>query len=70
MKIIKIKKKNKKYEIELESNEKITTYDDIIIKYNILYHKEIDEQLLYKIKQENNFYEAYNNAIAYISKRL
>ena len=70
MKIIKIKKKNKKYEIELENNDKITTFDDVIIKYNILYHKEIDEQLLYKIKQENNFYEAYNNAIAYISKRL
>ena len=32
MKIIKIKKKNKKYEIELENNEKITTFDDVIIK--------------------------------------
>ena len=45
MKILGIKKQNNKYKIKLEGNETIETYDDIIIKNNILYKKEIDEDV-------------------------
>ena len=39
MKIKTIKKNGKKYKIELEDGNTITTYDDLILKYNILYKK-------------------------------
>ena len=37
MKISKIQKKNNKYKIILEDNNIIETYDEILIKENILY---------------------------------
>ena len=70
MRIIKIKTRNKKYEIHLESGEILQTYEDLIIKYNILYHKEIDIQTISRIEKENHFYEAYNACMSYINKRL
>jgi hypothetical protein len=49
--IKKIKKMaNQKYRIELENGTKFTTYDEVILKHQLLFHKEIDgkeyEQLL------------------------
>ena len=44
MKINKIQKKNNKYKIILEDKTVIETYDEIIIKENILYKKEITEE--------------------------
>ena len=50
MKIEKIKKlSNGKYKIELDNKEKITTYDEVILEENILYKKEIDNELINKI---------------------
>ena len=42
MKIKKIsKKRNNLYELTLDNNEKISLYDDIILKYNLLITKVI-----------------------------
>lgn len=70
MKIKTIKKNGKKYKIELEDGNSITTYDDLILKYNILYKKEINNELINKIENENIFYDAYNCTLSYISKKL
>ncbi len=70
MKIINIKKQNNKYKIRLDENITIETYDDIILKYNILYKKEIDENLKEKIEEENKFYETYNEIVKLINKKL
>ena len=44
MKIKKIsKKKNNLYEITLDNKETINLYDDIILKYNLLLTKEIND---------------------------
>ena len=69
MKIIKIVKKGSKYKIYLE-NEVIDTYDEIIIKYNLLYKKELTDDLIEKITKENNYYENYHKAMDFINKRL
>jgi len=69
MKINKIKAKKNKYEILFDNGETLTTYDELMIKYNILYHKEIDEKTITNIKKENSFYETYNSIITYINKR-
>ena len=70
MKINKIQKKNNKYKILLEDNRVIETYDEVIIKENILYKKEITEELKNKIEKENKQYEMYNNVLKYIKTKL
>lgn len=71
MKIEKIKKlSGSKYKIEFQSKESIITFDEIILKYNIILKKEIDEILYLKILDENTFYELYDKAIKYVSIKL
>lgn len=69
MQIIKIQKKGSKYKIYLD-NEVIDTYDEIILKYNLLYKKELTDDLKEKILEENNYYENYHKAMDFINKRL
>lgn len=69
MKILGIKKQNNKYKIKLE-NEVIETYDEIIIKNNILYKKEIDDNLKKIIEEENKYYETYNEIVKFINKKI
>ena len=47
MKILKIKKVgNSKYQLTLENQDVVTTYEDLLLKYGILYHKEVTEDEL------------------------
>ena len=69
MKIIKYNKlKNNKYEIILENNEKIKVYEDIILKENLLWKKEIEsiEELLNK----NKDYEIFEISLKRISNHV
>lgn len=68
--INKIKKIGKKYRLELDDGTFINTYGDIIIKYNILYHKDIDIETVNSIEKENIYYDAYQDVIIYITKKL
>ena len=71
MKIIKYEKKgNNKYNIHLENNESINVYEDVIIKNNLLYKKELDRKLLEKIDDDNSNFDAYNKCVKYISVRI
>ena len=71
MKIDKIiKLNNGKYKLLLENKDVLYTYDNVILNSNILYTKELDENILDIINKENDYYSLYNKAIKYISKRL
>lgn len=70
MKIINIKKEKNKYKIKLEDKSIIETYDEVLIKNNILYKKEMTEELKELIKKENNYYEVYYDVIKYINKKI
>lgn len=71
MKIEKIVKlKSGKYKLYLDNEEVITTYDEVILKNNLLFNKEIDNELYSKIISENSYYELLNSCIKNISKRL
>ena len=71
MKIEKITKlKNGKYKLKLDDGETVITYDDVILNNGLLFHKEIDDGMYLKIKNESDYYELYNSAIKYITKRL
>ena len=71
MKIEKYKKiKDNKYKIYLSNNTTIDVYDEVIIKNNLLYKKDIDEVDLNKIEKENIYQDIYNTAVKYIMVRL
>lgn len=71
MKIKQIKKVGMgKYHLILEDGSKIITYDEVILKYNLLYKKEIDSSLVDCLLNESSYYDVYNKVIKYISIRL
>ena len=71
MKILKYEKKgNNNYKIYLDNDKVITINEDVILKYKLLYKKEIDEFLLEEILQDNNNYDIYNKCVKYIGVRL
>ena len=68
MKIIKYTKLSSgKYKLQLEDNNSLILYEDIILNNNLLLTKEIDD--LYKIKQDNDEYEIYELAKKYINRK-
>lgn len=69
MQINKIQKKGAKYKIYLD-DEIIDTYDEVILKYNLLYKKDLSDDLKQTIIKENNYYEDYHRAMDFINKRL
>jgi len=71
MKINKIKKlANGKYKIEFDNNQKLTTYDEVILKNNLLFNKNIDSSKLNNIINDNDYYHIYNKCINYISIKM
>lgn len=71
MKILKYEKKgNGTYKIYLENNQTINLYEDVIIKNNLLYKKEIDSSLLEKLDTDNSKEDIYNKCVKYISVRI
>jgi len=71
VKIIKYEKKgNNTYKIYLENGEFINVYEDVILKNNLLYKKELDYSLLEKISSDNINEDIYNKCVKYISVRI
>lgn len=71
IKIIKYKKENNgKYKLFLEDGSTIDTYEDVILKNNLLYKKDIDDSLYDIIMNDNVYEEAYSKSINYIRIRL
>lgn len=70
MKIIKYKKLDKSTYRVFIDDQYIDLSEEVILKYEILLLNEIDSKLLKKLKEENNFYEAYHMAIKYLSKKM
>lgn len=63
-----IKLKNNKYKIILENNETIILYEDVILNFNLLLKKEIED--LEEIKEYNNKYALYDKTIIFINKKI
>ena len=64
MNILKYKKlTNGKYKVILENNVELTLYEDIILKYELLIKKDISDELLPKIREDNSYYDAYYSAL-------
>ena len=70
MKIEKIKKTGSRYKLFLDDGTIINTFDEVIIKYNLLFNKELDLNMISKIHLESSYYDAYNKVLKLIDKRL
>lgn len=70
MKIEKIKKTGSRYKLFLDDGTVINTFDEVIIKYNLLFNKELDLNMISKIHLENSYYDAYNKVLKLIDRRL
>lgn len=71
MKIEHIKKIGKnKYEIRLEQNKKVQTYDTVMLKYQIALKKELSEELLEKIEEETKASLAYEKVLQFMNRKL
>ena len=64
------KGKNGMYTITLEDNTKLTVHEDLILKYDLLLTKKLDDTLKEEIIEENKVYEIYEVSISYINKKL
>lgn len=58
-----------RYKIIFDNSEKIITYDDVILKNNLLFHKEVDSEKLEEIHLDTEYYNIYNKVLNYIVKR-
>lgn len=59
-----------KYRLYLSNGEVIDTFDDIILKHNLLFKKELSPDQYQLILQENQLQEYYNACLKYISYRI
>lgn len=70
MHIQKISKlKSGKYKIVLDNKESITTYDDVVIKENLLYKKDIDLEKLKDLLQQTSYFDVYHKMVRLISTK-
>lgn len=70
MQIIKyIKKGSNKYELTLKDNTKLILYTDLILKYNLLIIKRIDDNILKEIYNDNLKLDCYYKTIKYLKNQ-
>ena len=64
-----IKLKDNRYEVLID-DIKVKLYDDVIVKYELLRKKEIDDKLFDEITKYNDKLDAYYKSLKYITKKL
>ena len=71
MKVIKYKKMaNNRYKVFLENNHELLLYEDVILKYNLLIRKDIDEELIIEMDKYNQECDVYYVALNSIKNRF
>ena len=71
MEVVKYKKSGINcYDVYLDNNTNYKLYEDIILKYDLLIEKKIDEKKLKDILNENELYDAYYLSLKYIGKKM
>lgn len=70
MKILKYKKlTNNRYKIDLDNNQELILYEEVILKYELLWKKEIDDKLYRDIEEENFKWDIYYVALKSLNNR-
>lgn len=71
MKVIKYKKlANSRYKVYLDNDHELLLYEDVILKYNLLIRKDIDEKLIIEMDKYNQECDVYYVALKSINNRF
>jgi len=71
MEIVKFKKnKDNTFMVIFDNDLSLKLYDDVIVKYNLLSNKILDDKLLSEITEYNAYLIGYYKSIKYIMKKL
>ena len=71
MKIVKYKKgRNNKYIVLLDNDIELSLYEEVILKYELLLKKEIDNNLMHKINETNQEWEVYYSGLNSLKSRM
>ena len=71
MKVIKYKKlANSRYKVYLDDSHELLLYEDVILKYNLLIRKDIDEKLIIEMDKYNQEIDVYYVALNSIKYRF
>ena len=71
MKVIKYKKlAGGRYKVYLEDSHELLLYEDVILKYNLLIRKDIDEELIIEMDKYNQECDVYYVALNSIKNRF
>lgn len=60
---------NSMYELILSDGRKLNLYDDVILKYELLLKRDIDDTLLEAVMNENKYFDFYYLSLKYIKAR-
>lgn len=71
MKIKKIQKqKDNKYKLIMDGGDTLITYDDVILKHQLLYNKDISNEFYSELSKDTLYYSFYNKVLKFIQKRI
>lgn len=71
MEIIKFKKgKTNTYKVVLDNGLELKLYDDVIVKFNLLAKKQLDEKKLKEVTEYNDSLDSYYKAIKYLTTKM
>ena len=71
MKIEKFKKlRNGQYSLFLDNDSVINIHEDLILKYDLLLTKEVNDKLKKRLLEENKKYSCYNDGLNYLNTKM
>ena len=65
-----IKQTNGNYKLKLENDNELIVHEDLILKYELLLSKNIDQNTIEKLREEQKNYDVYNIALKYIKLKI
>lgn len=65
-----IKQKDGNYKLKLENSNELIVHEDLILKYELLLTKNINEEVMEQLREEQKNYDVYNVALKYIKVKI
>jgi len=59
-----------KYQIIFDNNNKLITYDEVLLKNNLLYKKELTTEEINEINKANGYYNVYSSITKFVTKKM
>lgn len=67
IKVISLIKKNNNYKITFSNDLELILNEEVVLKYRLVKNKELEDDIIDNIIEDNRYYEAYTKALKYLS---